>query len=177
MPSGVPCIWVCRRHGYTEFENPSHLATVLGGGTQTLLIGEKFEALEPTPFELLCVLGKAVARARGKPEMFATDCEAAVDPLSDILSGTGVTVQYYPPPSEEELLYSQRTNPHLSPAERNKMYRPELSCCNWCGASKQDDGSNLLQCTRCKSVRYCCRDHQVRDWKTHKRACKEPSQR
>lgn len=30
---------------------------------------------------------------------------------------------------------------------------------------------NLLRCSRCKSVYYCSRDHQRKDWKRHKQNC------
>ena len=35
------------------------------------------------------------------------------------------------------------------------------------------DGGKLKSCSRCKRVRYCSRECQVKDWKTHKKFCKE----
>jgi Leucine-rich repeat (LRR) protein len=40
------------------------------------------------------------------------------------------------------------------------------SACKVCGVPAE------LQCTVCKKVSYCCRDHQKRDRKKHKRVCK-----
>ena len=34
-----------------------------------------------------------------------------------------------------------------------------------------DDDKNLLQCSRCKKVRYCSRECQKLDWKNHKVTC------
>ncbi|CAJ1952841.1 unnamed protein product [Cylindrotheca closterium] len=31
---------------------------------------------------------------------------------------------------------------------------------------------NLVRCSGCKVVKYCCRDHQKKDWSTHKKWCK-----
>lgn len=33
--------------------------------------------------------------------------------------------------------------------------------------------NNLLRCARCKAIYYCSREHQKRDWKRHKTACKQ----
>ena len=32
--------------------------------------------------------------------------------------------------------------------------------------------ANLMICTSCKSVQYCCKEHQVEDWPSHKKFCK-----
>lgn len=46
--------------------------------------------------------------------------------------------------------------------------------CAMCGATTQkDNGGPLFQCSRCNSVAYCCKDHQVLHWKKggHKQEC------
>ena len=32
--------------------------------------------------------------------------------------------------------------------------------------------NNLMRCSKCKSIRYCCREHQILDWPQHKLECK-----
>ncbi|KAF2660957.1 hypothetical protein K491DRAFT_687773 [Lophiostoma macrostomum CBS 122681] len=44
--------------------------------------------------------------------------------------------------------------------------------CRACGKDEKDDGSDLLQCSRCKKAKYCSRECQKRDWKMHKATCK-----
>ena len=44
--------------------------------------------------------------------------------------------------------------------------------CASCGKNKQSDGSGLLKCSRCMKVKYCSRECQRTDWKTHKSVCK-----
>jgi len=45
---------------------------------------------------------------------------------------------------------------------------PSLSVCAGCGVERDD----LMRCSRCKKVAYCCRDCQVSNWKEHKGPCK-----
>ncbi|XP_057662769.1 prolyl hydroxylase EGLN3 isoform X1 [Diorhabda carinulata] len=40
--------------------------------------------------------------------------------------------------------------------------------CVVCGKTE-----NLLRCARCKLICYCCKDHQLQDWKKHKQFCKK----
>jgi len=45
--------------------------------------------------------------------------------------------------------------------------------CQECGNDKaKDENKKLMVCGACKSVRYCCKEHQISDWKVHKKACK-----
>ena len=48
-----------------------------------------------------------------------------------------------------------------------------LSCCALasCGA-KEVHAAQYKKCGACKTVVYCCREHQVQDWPAHKKACK-----
>ena len=41
-----------------------------------------------------------------------------------------------------------------------------VDACNVCGKK-----GKLFRCSKCKEARYCSREHQVEDWKTHKRVC------
>ncbi|GFH52316.1 hypothetical protein CTEN210_08792 [Chaetoceros tenuissimus] len=43
--------------------------------------------------------------------------------------------------------------------------------CLKCGKKEQEDGSKLMKCSRCKSVSYCSRQCQAKDWKEHKTYC------
>lgn len=40
--------------------------------------------------------------------------------------------------------------------------------------SEKEKGRDLLQCSRCKTYRYCGTDHQRQDWPTHKKKCFSP---
>lgn len=41
-----------------------------------------------------------------------------------------------------------------------------IDACNVCGVK-----GKLFRCSKCRQARYCSREHQVSDWKTHKRVC------
>ncbi|KAL7411648.1 hypothetical protein BDY24DRAFT_395602 [Mrakia frigida] len=40
--------------------------------------------------------------------------------------------------------------------------------------TKLKDGEEMMACGKCKSIRYCCREHQRAHWKKHKKSCWEP---
>jgi hypothetical protein len=39
-------------------------------------------------------------------------------------------------------------------------------------AARESHASQFKRCGACRTVCYCCRDHQVEDWPNHKAACK-----
>lgn len=47
--------------------------------------------------------------------------------------------------------------------------------CRYCGKLHPpgDPEGALKRCARCKSSRYCCVDHQKRDWARHKHVCRQ----
>ena len=51
--------------------------------------------------------------------------------------------------------------------------RIKKTSCGICGATRAINGNKLLLCSRCKSVAYCCVNHQKLDWKSggHKQQC------
>ncbi|XP_015924004.2 egl nine homolog 1 [Parasteatoda tepidariorum] len=48
-----------------------------------------------------------------------------------------------------------------------QMSRNPATFCNWCS------GIGNSVCNRCKKAYYCCRDHQIKHWPTHKKECKQ----
>jgi hypothetical protein len=42
-----------------------------------------------------------------------------------------------------------------------------LKPCAWCGTQLP----KLQKCSRCRKVGYCCKEHQVEHWPTHKQQC------
>lgn len=53
-----------------------------------------------------------------------------------------------------------------------KSRPPSGQGCATCGKTERKDGAKLLNCARCMKVKYCSRECQRADWKTHKGACK-----
>ena len=47
--------------------------------------------------------------------------------------------------------------------------------CACCGITANELGSSLCRCSRCKLIKYCGRECQKKDWKTHKRRCTDSS--
>jgi MYND finger len=47
----------------------------------------------------------------------------------------------------------------------------KAKACISCRREKAEDGSGLQNCARCHRVKYCSRECQRADWKTHKNAC------
>lgn len=44
-----------------------------------------------------------------------------------------------------------------------------------CSLKSCSKANSQFQCSKCKSVRYCCSDHQKLDWSYHKAFCKDIS--
>ena len=55
----------------------------------------------------------------------------------------------------------------------SSMHAPGLRTCalDGCGA-KEAHPAHFKSCAACHAVVYCCREHQVAGWPSHKRACK-----
>ena len=49
----------------------------------------------------------------------------------------------------------------------------QAASCEVCNALDAP-GAKLLKCGRCLRVFYCCKDHQLQDWKNHKSICTKP---
>lgn len=56
-------------------------------------------------------------------------------------------------------------------SEMDKIEIEPVKYCNHCKEIFDLTGSKANRCSRCKKVYYCCRDCQVKDWKTHKLVC------
>lgn len=152
-------MWVYRRFGYTEAENPNHMAFIMsssGGAVGTPLLSAK---LEPSIEEYVQSIKSTVSQMGRRPASVAVDVESAVAPLKALLSPT-LAVHYYPPPSAEETVIHDATNPNKA-----------SEACAVCKRSLCADGSKLLACANCKMVRYCGKEHQKMHWKEHKRYC------
>ena len=95
--------WTFRRMGYTEAENPQHVAAILGGDGTMVGMVPPCAALAPTSDEILSSLVAAATAAGARPSMLATDEKSIVERLQQVLGAVGIQAGYYPPPSEEEL--------------------------------------------------------------------------
>ena len=58
-------------------------------------------------------------------------------------------------------------------AIRNSLLAPDLRSCALPGCStKEAHPTHFKSCAACRTVVYCCREHQVAGWPSHKKACK-----
>lgn len=52
-------------------------------------------------------------------------------------------------------------------------YTPKILRCGYCGKMQSaNKGSAHKRCAQCKAIHYCCHEHQVNDWRNHKKICK-----
>ena len=135
-PGGGPAdlsMWVFRRYGYSEAQNPQHAFMVMAGplpipacdgppippgvdpmmammmsGMSEDAIWHKGSGLVPTVDDILRALRSALKNpiwgGRGKPKFVAVDAKEIVGRLKEILTPAGIEAGYYPPPSNEELI-------------------------------------------------------------------------
>ena len=56
---------------------------------------------------------------------------------------------------------------------RSSMKAPGLRCCALpCCGAKEAHPAHFKSCAACRTVAYCCREHQAEGWPGHKKACK-----
>lgn len=60
------------------------------------------------------------------------------------------------------------------------LFTPTRSSCSYCGVTHAPPKVKVNPCSGCHSVYYCCKEHQIMDWKLakyggqgHKEVCKE----
>lgn len=56
----------------------------------------------------------------------------------------------------------------VKPKQHSSKVQANASCCNLCG-----NVENLKRCSKCTQVYYCSKEHQIEDWKRHKKSCKK----
>jgi len=105
-------VWVCRRMGYSETENPNHLGVIMSSKNGMVLGTFQSKHLAPTSAEYLSALETTFGENNSsthkggvvfRPSFFGIDEQSAVARLKAVLGPAGVQVCYYPPPSDEEL--------------------------------------------------------------------------
>lgn len=69
--------------------------------------------------------------------------------------------------------YSKKTSsPSKTSTPSAKKQEWPDDVCGGCGAKQRRDGEELDECSKCHKRRYCSRQCQKDDWKTHKTVCK-----
>ena len=107
-------VWVFRRHGYTESENPEHLLSVITTGKAIITMGYHLTALEPIIPEIFNLLNHAVVTLGATaPRMIMVDCFSLIETLETLLRPCGIQVEFYAPPSEMEA-HTSTHHPQLS---------------------------------------------------------------
>lgn len=106
-------VLIFRRFGYTAAENPNKIVFVMDG---TKMAGQFTTAkLEPTAIEILQELHTILAKAKTKSKpLLAVQVDAeCVDRVRFLLKDLDFLVTYYPPPSPEEEVLNEATNPYM----------------------------------------------------------------
>ncbi|XP_051168270.1 putative protein MSS51 homolog, mitochondrial [Leptopilina boulardi] len=52
----------------------------------------------------------------------------------------------------------------------HEFYFPNM--CHICRCFGEEANINLKRCGACQMISYCCKDHQIKDWSSHKQFCK-----
>jgi hypothetical protein len=96
-------LWVFRRKGYTEQENPEHVGLILGRG-EAMGLFRCSHGLQPTSTDLLEAAMEAAANAGCRPHALLPDDYACYQRLKFLFETADdeTTIKYYHPPTPEE---------------------------------------------------------------------------
>ncbi|KAL3925371.1 MAG: hypothetical protein SGILL_000457 [Bacillariaceae sp.] len=102
-PTGV---WVLRRKGYTEHENPDHVGLILGGG-EAMGFFNCSNGLQPTSIDILSGILEAAMAAGRRPHAWMPDDYACFHRIKYLFAqtssgDTSTSIEYYHPPTPEE---------------------------------------------------------------------------
>jgi hypothetical protein len=110
-------LWVFRRFGYTEVENPNHVGIILAGA-QAIAPFECL-ALIPTSIDILKALLKNTCQRGKRPIVVGIDDNTCCDRVKFLLKSLGdMEVFYYPPPTPEETMASMSLEDHQQDRRR-----------------------------------------------------------
>ena len=101
----------------------------------------------------------------------ATQCERFNTPVMQSLKGTVLKPTRLLPAVKALVDQELAAQVPLSPAPVSDCPSNESECRVPGCHNKSSDTFRMLKCSRCKKVRYCCKDHQVFHWKEHKQVC------
>ncbi|KDR66399.1 hypothetical protein GALMADRAFT_1160089 [Galerina marginata CBS 339.88] len=77
-------------------------------------------------------------------------------------------------PEDSEIFSNFLTNLKTLPPRKSLALGNSKSCCCFrCGRAPAVNEPSFSKCARCKSVFYCSRECQKKDWPVHKRACSD----
>jgi hypothetical protein len=128
VPVEDPCgVWVFRRKGYTEHENPDHIGLILGGG-KAMGFFHCSDGLLPTSVDILSGVLEAAMAAGSRPHALMPDDFACYHRLKYLFSrfvsperkNCLTRIDYYHPPTPEETAAAMMT----SETERNNAFAP-----------------------------------------------------
>eukprot|EP01040_Poterioochromonas_malhamensis_P003007 gene3007-3194_t len=95
-----------------------------------------------------------------KPAVIAIDYIPHFEMFRRLMKDVNIHVRYYSPPSDVNHFFEDLASNWLDGAR-----------CKVCGKALALDGTALMQCSQCKNVYYCSKEHQKQDWKSHKKYC------
>jgi hypothetical protein len=128
-----PCgVWVFRRKGYTEHENPDHIGLILGGG-KAMGFFHCSDGLLPTSVDILSGVLEAAMAAGCRPHTVMSDDFACFHRLKYIFSRLEssdgkyfqTSIRYYHPPTPEETaaaMVTSETEMLTSESKRKTAY-------------------------------------------------------
>ena len=67
---------------------------------------------------------------------------------------------------------AQRAESEASPRACGRKIPPDVVACEACAAVAEPRGAKFMQCSRCRTTRYCSKECQKAHWTTHKKYCK-----
>eukprot|EP01040_Poterioochromonas_malhamensis_P014463 gene14463-16008_t len=149
---------VYRSCGCKDEECVSHIIAALRGEecVSVVIMG----SLTPTIGEYIQLTLNYCNNEGRKPAVIAIDYIPHFEMFQRLMKDLHIHVRYYSLPSDVDHFFDNLASNWLDGAR-----------CKVCGKALAFDGTALMQCSQCKNVHYCSKEHQKQDWKSHKKYC------